>query len=314
MKSYILILIVLMTGIIFSGCNNDEKESFAEPNLTQLDIRPSFSDVPTKASFKQFFSQGDEIGLFVRDSKDEPYGNPGFNNHNVKSTRNVSGWVQTPTVFLSNENATVYAYYPYMASFAGQITIEAASQIDYLHGTNSEGQPEVNNSNPTVHLTMKHVLSLVQFRMCKQNYPGAGLITKIEIANSNSCKNKRFFSKGNWNIFTMSILRLEGANDPLAFENNSGLYTLNTAFPSVEAAYFSALVIPTGQGTDAAGDIVFRFTIDSKVFSYNLPAGTFWKAGTKNTYTVILTGRGLIVGDVVIEDWKDGQTGRIILQ
>lgn len=307
MKGYILIASIF--GIVFSACNKEVKESVSEFQNTALVVCPDFSDTPTRASLMQNFVVGDEIGLYIRDERGYAYGGIP-SNFNVKSTKTASAWVQIPIVYLSNENARVYAYYPYSANFSQMLEMKAETQTDYLFGTHSSGQSAINNSNPVVRLTMQHLMSLIQFKMCKQSYPGAGVVTKIEVANSSSCSNKRFYSEANWDVINTS-LTYEEKNDPVILENNSGLYTLTTNFP---ASFISVLVVPMEEETVSAGDLIFRFTIDGKVYTYDLPAGTIWEMATKNIYTITLTGRGLEIGNVVIEDWKAGQTGSSVLQ
>lgn len=80
-----------------------------------------------------------------------------------------------------------------------------------------------------------------------------------------------------------------------------------------EKDFKKLFVLPTQQ-TTSAGEVLFYFTIDGKEYTWEVPAGTQWKQGTKNTYDVQLNGNELRIGDVRIADWTDGINGDIIIE
>ena len=219
-------------------------------------------------------------------------------------------WALSPAVYLSNDDATVFAYYPYDAAKTNgtAIGMEHASQTDYMYGTHTTGQSGINNGNPTVNLSMKHALALVQFKMSATNYPGTGKLTKVEI--SNGAGKTLLFSEGSMNLSSGAITNTTGKNISAFVENTStGLLASIPAVASTdESTYPKVMVLPT-VATVAAGDLMIYFTIDGKVYSWSVPSATTWKSGTKNTYSVTLSGTALTVGNVVITDWTGGVTG-----
>ena len=56
-------------------------------------------------------------------------------------------------------------------------------------------------------------------------------------------------------------------------------------------------------------EINVAFTIDSKIFNFSVPAGS-WESGKINTYTLSLGGAGLTMANanVIVEDWTNGIT------
>lgn len=313
MKKLLLIAAIAVVTL-FTSCDKEETAVLENKVPTALNIRPDIAgaSVSTRASISAF-PNGAAIGLFVTDGSLGGNYNGISDNANVRSTFNGSVWTQSPAVYLSSANATVYAYYPYSSSNTNgtAIPVEHASQVDYLYGTHSTGQSAVNSSNPNVNLTMHHALTLLQFKMNRSNYTGAGVVTKIEIANASgkTC----IFSSGTLNITTGTIAKTTGQNRSASLENTSGLYTIPSFSSDTESPNLRLMLLPVAS-TPAAGDIQMFFTIDGKVYTWNVPATTAWNSGTKNTYTITLTGTNLIVDNVTITDWTNGTNGSATIQ
>lgn len=296
-----IILFAVITAIVtFMSCSKNENEVLSASESV-LNIQTNVEGVKTRANITAFPLQS-SIGLFVTNgSLGSNYGNV-VANANVKSLYNGSSWNQTPSVYLSSTNATIFAYYPYLASNNDGtcIPIEHNSQTDYLYGTHSAGHAAVNNGSPNVNLTLKHALSLIEFKFSKSNYPGTGNLTKIEICNNTG--KKSLCSEGSMNISTGAITYNLNKNMPASY-NLSETIPVNT----------SVLVMPV-TSVSTAGDIKMNFTIDGKTYSYPIPAGTKWEQGKSNIYTVTLSGTGLIINNVGITDWTMGNNGSVVIR
>lgn len=291
--------------INLSSCNNDNEGS---NQATALKIQ---TDIAATRATISSFPVNSSLGLFVTTGTLGSNYESVASNTNVKSTLSSSGtWALSPAVYLSNDDATVFAYYPYDAAKTNGTTIgmEHASQTDYMYGTHTTGQSGINNGNPTVNLTMKHALALVQFKMSASNYPGTAKLTKVEIANG--AGKTLLFSEGSMNLSSGVITNTTGKNVSAFVENTSTglLASIPTTASTDESTYPKVMVLPTA-ATVAAGDLMIYFTIDGKVYSWSVPSATTWKSGTKNTYSVTLSGTALTVGNVVITDWTGGVTG-----
>ena len=244
------------------------------------------------------FASGDEIGLFVSSGNVNDAYNGVAANKNVKSTF-TTVWSQEPKVYLSNAQATIYAYYPYSAGTddGTAVPVDHTSQTDYMYATKVTG---ISNRQATAALTMNHALSLVQFNLKKQNYTGPGQLTAIKIANK--AGGSALISQGTLNIQTGTIAK--GASKEAVTKATNLPQTIGTWS---ESTYPKMLVIPTS-ATAATGDIVISFTVDGLVYNWNVPSGTAWEQGKKNTYTVTLKGTELVVSPVTIEPWDTGLT------
>ena len=312
-----LFFMVVLTAFVFtfSSCNNDElPDSQVKTDGTELKIRTDIAAVNvagTRATPVSEFSNSSTLGLFVTSGTLDNMYDSFAANANVRSVFFNGVWTQTPVVRLTNENATVYAYYPYSSlnTDGKAVSLDQGTQHDYMYGTHTIGQSAINKNNPTVNLTMKHVMAMVQFNICKANYPWAGRLTKIEIANADS--KTVIYSEGTLDISTGIIKNTAGKNYPATIQTYSENYPLliiSEKLFSDEADYLKLFVLPVAT-TGAEGDVVFKFTIDERIYSWKVPANTKWSSGTKNTYTVTITGSALRIGDVAITDWTDGVTG-----
>jgi hypothetical protein len=305
MKKSMMMAVASALVINLSSCNNDNEGS---NQATALKIQ---TDIAATRATISSFPVNSALGLFVTSGALGSNYEAVSSNVNVKSLLSSGGvWTLSPAVYLSNDDATVFAYYPYDAAKTNgaAIGVEQTSQTDFMYGTHTTGQSGINNGNPTVNLTMKHALALVQFKMSETNYPGTAKLTKVEIANG--AGKTLLLSEGSMNLSSGAITNTTGKNVSAFVENSStGLLASIPAVASTdENTYPKVMVLPTA-ATVAAGDLMIYFTIDGKVYSWSVPSATTWKSGTKNTYSVTLSGTALTVGNVVITDWTGGVTG-----
>ncbi|MDP4201137.1 MAG: fimbrillin family protein [Bacteroidota bacterium] len=254
------------------------------------------------------FPSGASLGLFITPNTLDNYYDTKDNSANVKATYLSSAWSLTPPVLLTSTTAYVYAYYPYNASAsdAHAIPVDHTSQTDYMYGKYNSG---VNRLSSTVNISMKHALSMIQFKLSKTDFPWTGQLTKIEIANKSG--KTVLYSAGTMEIAKGAITYTNGQNASASIENSEGLLTIPTTASTDESTYPKLLVLPVAN-SGATGDLVMKFTIDGKVYTCDVPAGTVWGAGTKNTYTVTIQGHELKLDtNVTIEDWLSGITGSV---
>ncbi len=311
---HLMIFAAFIMAALWTGCTKEEMPEEARQEESVLSITPDIAGVKalTRSPLASF-PHNSKLGLFVTSGSLGTNYNGVSANANVKSTFNGSNWTQTPNVYLSPANAVIYAYYPYSSANTDgtAIPIEHTTQTDYMYGTHTAGQGAINNGNPRVNLTMRHALALLQFKFQRSNYTGNGIITRIEVANvsGKAC----IYNKGTLNIATGAITKTSGQTASANIQNAAGLYTISSSGVSGEVANLRLLVLPVS-ATATSGDIKMYFTIDGKVYVWDVPAATAWTAGSKNVYTVTLTGTGLIVGNVTITDWIDGMNGTAILQ
>lgn len=313
-RLFICMTVVSATVFGFSGCNNEDETVGPSPGQT-ADLRIETEIASTETSLRatkavlSSFPQGSALSLFVTngtlgsDYSQKPY-------NNVKAENKSGKWELTPTAKLGDTPATIFAFYPYNASFTNgtsNMNVSHTNQVDYMYGTNAEGQGNINRDNPNVRLRMKHALSLLQFNVKKINYEGEGKLTAIEIANI--ANKSDLISAASINIASGELSYISNQNGPSYIENKDGLYTITEDEPSIPQ---EVLVMPVNK-TSANGSIVIRFFIDGSVYSYNVPVDTTWKQGTKYLYNVTFNGTKLVIDDIIITDWTEGTKGEFNL-
>jgi hypothetical protein len=311
MKNFFFLAVVTALVFCFNSCNKDDDHLKTDENGTTLKIRTQIADIDafgTRASLVSNFPEDANMGLYVTSGSPDAIYDSYKDNANVLSILKNGNWIQNPEIRLTGKNATVYAYYPYSSDNKDgrAILVNHNSQQDYMYGTHTPGQAAINKNNRVVNLTMKHALALVQFNIRKVNYPWEGRLTRIEIANA---ENKTvIFSEGTMDISTGIIKNREGKNREACLKAYSGVYPLLTISDRLlqnEVDFLKIFVLPVA-ATASEGDVLFKFTIDERVYTWKVPAGTAWRGGTKNTYTVTLGGSSLKIGNVSIEDWTGG--------
>lgn len=312
MKSILYTLFLTLTLIICVGCDNEAENVPARNNDSELVIRTGMNQMSNllKSGLVSDFEEGSKLGLFItKGNLDDDYSSSA--SRNILSTFTGGIWKQTPSVNLYTHNAIVYAYYPYYSGNTNGAEIPVQSGLtDYMYGTHTAGQAAVNKDNRTVNLTMNHALALVQFNVYKANYPWAGRLDLVRINNAPG-KTVVYYS-GKMNIQTGEVMDLSGADRGIQI-NSSPLLIIPDDKSTDENSYIKLLLIPTAQ-TSSRGDVLITFDIDGKEFSWEVPAGTGWKQGTKYTYDVLLNGNELRIGEVKIADWTDGKGGNAFLE
>lgn len=308
MKSFLSVAVIATSLLSLSSCSEDIISPVVDkPVAEQLSVATNIEVASRSVLGKPInsFASGDEIGLYISNGSgvNTPY-NGIAGNKNVKSTF-TTVWTQATPVYLSSALATIYAYYPFstLATDGTAIAIDHTSQTDFMYGT---PVPNINNRKPKAAITMNHALSLVQFDFKKENYTGVGSLTAITIANK--AGGSSLISQGTLNL-TNGIISKGSSKEPVTRATNLP-QTIGTW---AEATYPKMLVIPTS-ALAAAGDIVISFTVDGQVYNWNVPAGTAWEQGKKNTYTVTIKGTALEVSPVTITPWGTGNSASGVIQ
>lgn len=312
MKPIIYTLFLTLMLIICISCDKETENISTVDNHSELVIRTGVNQMSNmlKSGPVSDFQENNKLGLFItKGNLGDDYSSSV--SRNVLSTLTGGIWKQSPSVNLYADNATVFAYYPYYNSNTNGSEIPVQSGlIDYMYGTHTSGQGAINKDNRTVNLTMSHALSLIQFNIYKVSYPWEGRLNLVRINNAPD-KTVVYYS-GKLNIQTGEITDQAGTNRNIQI-NSSPLLMIPDDRYTDEKDYVKLLLIPTSQ-TSSRGEVIITFEIDGKEFSWEVPAGTEWKQGTKNTYDVQLNGNELRIGQVKIVDWIDGAGGNTFLE
>lgn len=310
MKKILFMAVITALSFGLFSCSNDDTDiptGNTDNEKSALKVEAGIYGL-TKSGPISSFPAGSALGLFITPNTLGNYYDTQANSANVKATYQSSAWSLTPPVLLTNTTAYVYAYYPHSttATNALAVPVNHTSQTDYMYGKYTNG---VSKANPTVSISMKHALAMIQFKLSKKDFPWEGKLTKVEIANKSG--KTVLFSEGTMEIAAGQITNTTGKNASASIEDATGLLSIPATASTDEATYPKVLVLPVAS-SGAAGDILMKFTIDGKVYSCDVPASTVWKAGTKNTYTVTVQGNELkLNANVSIENWTTGVSGSV---
>lgn len=322
------ILLATMFVASLAGCmtscssNDDVPQPTPEQGQKPLNVITEIGSKAVNIGPVSLFRDGDQIGLFATKGSLGSNYNDFAGYANVNSTRQGGKWIQDPSVYLTGENCTIFAYFPYKRGLAdgASIDIESTSQTDYMYGTHTDPTSVVNSDNPDVFITMKHALALIQFNIFKKNYNAAAKLTKIAIQGNTGY----LFKTAKMNCQTGVVTnKLEADAAGISIQNDiEGLIpSIGTEVSMVEASFPKVLSLPVNSIL-RDGDLTATFTIDGKDYTYKFAAGTNWLSGKKYTYTITLNGTEANIGgdgsgegggsvdgsDVDIDDWNPGDT------
>lgn len=273
MKNYILI--ALLSIAFFSSCEQKEQEE----TLSKLSISANVNQL-TRAS-KSSFVSGDEIGIFLLNSAGQNYNDCdcSFNNKGTMS----SVWNLKSDIQLSNDIATVYAYYPYSSGITDlrKIPIESTSQTDYLVATPTT----VDATNSIAMLRMNHALSLVKFTIKKDGYSDVGHITDIMM--------QGITLTGSFDVCTKTITSAEKGNESYKADIHLSEIPITIGLIAIPQNVLSTTAL---------------ITIDGEQYSYKLVPSN-WMQGKETTYTlsIDIENKTLVtVGSSTIDEWGAG--------
>ena len=123
------------------------------------------------------------VGLFITDDSGfyEPAGYK-----NIKYTSRSEGgaqvWDSENPIYLSDKDATLYSYYPHLASLTSMnllpVTASSTVQVDYIWGN----PVNVSKGNRVANITMKHALAVVRVTFVRGTYSGEGIVSKVSFS------------------------------------------------------------------------------------------------------------------------------------
>ena len=123
------------------------------------------------------------VGLFITDDSGfyEPAGYK-----NIKYTSRSEGgaqvWESENPIYLSDKDATLYSYYPHLASLTSMnllpVTASSTVQVDYMWGN----PVNVSKGNRVANITMKHALAVVRVTFVRGTYSGDGIVSKVSFS------------------------------------------------------------------------------------------------------------------------------------
>ena len=266
-KTIIGVTLLMLGAIGFASCSQEDDDVVIQEKGNLLKIRTSVADsrgVITGTTFQQ----GDEIGICVTTVDGHDYTG---NSQNIRATYTGSDWRLERDVELREDEAIVYAYYPYDAHATDSIDINLApattpEQTDYLYG-NCQG---VSLNNSTANIRFNHALARITLAVTKGvNDVGEGVVSAAKIVNG--YYTFRVHPTG-------ELVRLQG--NSISIKGKMSVKTgeivkINNGKKNAEGS----LLIPLG-------GICAILTIDGKDYEISLPNVLRYEAGQQYTYPI----------------------------
>lgn len=291
MKKLFLSAVCLVT----LACSCTENEGLnSSPSERALTINAQIGNSVSRAE-KLAWETGDKVGIYVCEGTiDKPY-NSSAEYSNALFTYTGTKF-ESETLLLDEREGAVWGYYPYIENLSDPqvLPIDITTQTDHLWG---EADTKVSVVSRNANINMNHALSQVIFKIKKTDkYEDLGVLSAVTLKNMGSATPIQ--KQGTLNITNGNITTTQAGT--IDFGAN---VTLTSEYVSL-----SSIVIPVSATTGK--DMRVEFTIDGRGFYYDFPAGTAWKAGYRNIYTIALDNNSLIIGGddgsgVIIEPWVD---------
>lgn len=142
------IYILLLCGLLFSGCDNEFTDHQERSSLLQ--VKASVQNESTRTVVREtYLPRGSTMGVFLFDKDGGRYDNQSYNN--VKFTATGGGTTQTwdgvTDLLLSSTQGKATAYFPYDAAVTdiAKIPIDAGTDIDL---NDWDGRVNISRFNP----------------------------------------------------------------------------------------------------------------------------------------------------------------------
>lgn len=313
-KTIIGALLLMLGAIGIASCSQEEDNIVMQEGGNLLKIRTTVADtrgVITGTTFQQ----GDEIGICVTTVDGHDYTG---NSQNIRATYTGSDWHLERDVVLTDDEAIVYAYYPYNANATDSIDINlnpttTSEQTDYLYGS-CQG---VNVDNTTANIRFNHALTRITLAVTKgANDVGEGVISRVRIENNlmyysgqyvgerPTRRDTKIATRGKMNIKTGGKRKITSEED--YFVELPVNCTINSSNPQnidilLLPVSYSSVQISTWSG----GGINVVLTIDGNEYEFSLnavpfhtgdvpegaivlPSGYAWEAGQQYTYPIAI--------------------------
>lgn len=336
MKRIISISVIAL--VLLSGCTKNR--FISNERIAPISLTANFGQPATKAIITDDNITSETIRVQVSKSN-------GTDSYDVltpsKYKLSYSGqWSLSQTLYLSAENAKIYAYAPSPTDEAIFPQIESgqyntlkrkldipasqpmANQVDYLwcyqDKTQAVGGNFINSTYKNVTLTMKHALSQIAFVIYGENYNGTGTINSVKVKdNTASPALRKMKDVANDLYMNVADGTITGGETTAEISATSIAGSILTTQPSADIAELKSkvnaylLIVPTSVANK--NNVQFSFNIDNKDYNVSLTGGgaITWVAGQQYIYTVKLSGTQMNIISVTVTPWSSSHEGEVVI-
>jgi hypothetical protein len=305
----VIFMAALAVGVLSSCSQNELDTEISNSSATQkegeLKISTSIlSGSESRAGFvaKTNFATGDEMGIFLYKSTGWGDAYPEYSSQNNKSTKTASGWSLANEIYLLQEKAYIWAYYPYNQSVTDgtkiPVPISTTSHVDYLWGK-STNTPSVVETEAII--PMKHALSQFVIRLkVSPEYHNEGNLTSAKLKSTQA----KFATNGTMNVNDNGKITFSPTTTELTWAPNT-----TVPVQGEQAVDFSAAIYPM---TISSNEVTLEVVIDGATYTYVIPQ-IEWTAGKRFIYSITMRSNSIEIGgengqSVTIEDWSSTES------
>lgn len=252
-KNLISNLLLFCTLLLTAVSCTEETENMGQPTSLTMNIMVK-TDASRAVIENGTLPDGSLVGVTVVDAGGKTY--DGTDYTNIKGTTSGTTLSLASEVMITDNAATVYAYYPWASGVSETAVPLAAGQTDYLYADPVTG---VNNDNATGSLSMNHALACLRITIRRGGYTGTGALTTFSVSSD------ALSTAGTLNARTGAVTT-----------TGSGTYETNLSQTiGDDAVVQDILVVPTGK----TGDMTFTLLVDGNEYNVTASNVTLAKGG-----------------------------------
>ena len=256
-----------------------------------------FTEEPTRGMITDsMLPDGSTMGIGLFDSDGNVYMGKNYKNIycSAENTQDGQIWNIQNDVYLGDQEATLYAYYPYTqySSDIRDISVDLSSykQDDFMYGGPYTGLT-AENRHANIHL--KHALGAVRVCTRRGNYGGPGEVRSLGVGGSATKTRGQFdVMQGRFTSFTLG----------------GTIYPTSTFQLSEEPNVQDVLLIPTGE----PGELEITMTVDNSILKTTIP-DFLLEPGKISQVNVLVEWGKLTVTDVTIQQWYNYNRGTAVV-
>lgn len=297
------IIMAVLASAVLASC--DQKELITENVESEsLKIMTSINMIESRAGFveKKDFTTNDEMGLFLYKSTGWGEEYPRFSSQNNKSTKTASGWSLANDIYLLQDKAYIWAYYPYNLNVTDgtkiPVPISTTSHIDYMWGKSTN---QVSVVETEAIIPMKHALSQFVLRLkVSPEYHNDGNLTSAKL----KCNQAKFATTGTMNLNDNGKITYSPSLTELSWAPNTTVPAQGS-----QSVDFAAAIYPM---TISANEVTLEVVIDGATYKYVIPE-IDWTAGKRFIYSITMQSNSIEIGGengqtVTIEPWTSTES------
>lgn len=326
-------LSLLAGSTLLAGCNKKNRGyagpeqpvylTIAEANWSNgsSDIVANANKTPESKAFNSGnglstqFSDGDQLGLFLRGDSYEPIDNRKVT-YTPEAGELITKWVidGNPIALYQNE-ATLTAYFPY--SNYGALTMDSIPLTAGAYNVNTNDvvwQRDKVHSTHTqaMFLDMQHAMTRVKLRFTTPvndptSYLGTGNITAVQIADADNVSeaDRVMYVDGYLNLISETPTVKPGAQGRVIIRETQSIVD-RSENPQQKYAVYDFLLLPVETIKPDALNLLIM--IDGETLTTQFPTNlvSSWEAGTSYTYEVTVHNGGaqVVFGKVGTTPWN----------